>query len=174
MLTDPEVLFSPHDAQVVQDRNWGEWFWLHPSGVQYNRRLGENEEENNFGSNYYDNDYNDTSQNKIHNSDSKADKYTSLTAYGFDASSGWNDLEENMKVMNSFATATAGATVGEAKKYEHPLRHLSEWDEEVRFSQPHGAVRCYLMLTQLPLAARGFSVVRRRMRTKQLHVLPTS
>ncbi|GMH96973.1 hypothetical protein TrVE_jg4543 [Triparma verrucosa] len=130
MLTDPEVLFSPHDAQVVQDRKWGDWFWLHPTGVQYNRRLGENEEENEFGSNYYDNDYYDTPQNKIHNSDSKADKYTSLTAYGFDASSGWNDLEENMKVMNSFATATAGATVGEAKKYEHPLRHLSEWDEE--------------------------------------------
>lgn len=32
MMTDPEELFTPNKALVVDDRHWDHWFWALPTG----------------------------------------------------------------------------------------------------------------------------------------------
>lgn len=119
MLTDPEVLFSPHDAQVKQDRRWDDWFWSIPTGVPEGRR------ESVIFDDIINNEILEKESRKVEKIQNK--RYTSLEAYGFDSNSGWDDFEENIRVLESFSGQREEAT-----RYEHPLRHLSEWNEEVR------------------------------------------
>ncbi|GMH53023.1 hypothetical protein TL16_g01360 [Triparma laevis f. inornata] len=117
MLTDPEVLFSPHDAQVKQDRRWDDWFWSIPTGVPEGRR------ESIIPDDIINNEVLEKESRKVEKIQNK--RYTSLEAYGFDSNSGWDDFEENVRVLESFSGQREEAT-----RYESPLRHLSEWNEE--------------------------------------------